>query len=135
VYEVRRLSELAMRLEERTSSVAFVEVYDGNLAGVLPWLVETHERYPQTLFMALLDWPAATPEEARAPDPITGRQDVAIVLLEAGASGIIDSPRLLQPALTIARLHERAARPAIPVANSFQSFLEWGLSLLPWQEP
>jgi hypothetical protein len=134
VYEVRRLSDLALRLEERPGSLAFIEAHDGNLASVLTWLVEAQRRYPRARFVALLDRPVAPQDAPWSTDSSADSQDVLGVLLEAGASSVIDSPRHLQPVLTVAKLQETVERPAPPASTGSQLFLEWALSLLPWQE-
>jgi hypothetical protein len=135
VYEVRRLGELAVRLEERSSSVAFIEVHVGNLGNVLTWLVEARERFPKARFVALLDQPLSTQAESWSDDPTAARQDVVSALLEAGASGLVDSPRHLHPVQTIAKRRATTEASAGPAADGNSSLVEWALNLLPWQEP
>jgi hypothetical protein len=135
VYEVRRLSELAARLNEKPASLAFIEVHGGNLASVLNWLTDVQNRFSQARFVALVDRQVTTQEETWPAESTAGRHDVASVLLEAGAIGIVDSPRDLQPALTVAKLHATRCTSLSTAGNGNQPLNEWALSLLPWQGP
>jgi hypothetical protein len=142
LYEVRRLAELTARLEVSPDSFGLLEVGTSNLADVLAWLSQAGCRYPRGRSAALLDASLvhrtsdnnagfmAGPREGWC-----GIHDVSDALLEAGAVAVADSPRRLQPILSMVQRHyaEVAARTVDTAGNL--SITDWAHSLVPWQQP
>ena len=134
VFEVRTLGELAARLGEKPTSLALVEVHEGNLANVLAWLTEAQGIYPHARFIALLDNLLPAHDESWPVTQAGKRHDVVSALLEAGAVDVADSPRHLHSFLAIAERHRAiVATNTAPSAENLP-LLEWARSLLPWQD-
>ena len=133
VVEVRTLGELAARLGEQPTSLALIEVHEGNLANVLAWLTDAQGTYPHARFVALLDHPLADHDEAWPVVHPDKRHDVVGALLEAGAVDVADSPRHLHSFLAIAERHRVLVATNKAPSTENLPLLEWARSQLPWQ--
>jgi hypothetical protein len=134
IVEVRTLGELSQRLDEQPTSLALVEVNEGNLANVLAWLTDAQGTYPHARFVALLDNLLSAHEESWPVAQAGKGHDVISALLEAGAVDVADSPRHLHSFLAIAERHRAlVATNKGPSAENLP-LLEWARTLLPWQD-
>jgi hypothetical protein len=134
IVEVRRLSELSARFDERATSLALVEVHGNNLSDVLTWLADARGRYGQARFVALLDYPQGTERENRRLADRARRRDIVAALMEAGAVDVADSPRYLQSVMAIAQRHLDRTAADSRFSAVDQPLVEWARSLLPWQD-
>lgn len=107
LFELRRLDELAARLESHPDAFALVAIERATLGDVLGWLVQMSQTHRQTRFIALLDrdvWESdSSPRRHR-------RQSAIDALREAGASDVVTSPRQLHGLLELARSDESLQR-------------------------
>jgi hypothetical protein len=115
--EVRSLSDLKGRVDERPYDLILVEVGESNLAEVL----ETLNNLPMLSgqFVALVD------------DTICGAMDV---LWEAGAIEVVESPRQLRGLLAIGNRIAAAKTATRGGPAERQSIADWAPSMLPWQD-
>jgi hypothetical protein len=122
IHEVRGLDELSSRLPGLSNCLALVEVTAANLESVLTWIATANQSATGLTTIALLDL------------NLPGLQ-IAPALREAGAVEIADSPRRLQHVLDLGR---RLATNAHFASTGHllldQTFDDWAMSLLPWQE-
>lgn len=136
VVEVRTLDELSARLAESSGSLALVEIRRATASSRLEWLRAASREFKQARFVALLDFASpGDPGERGAAADAQARVHFAGACTEAGATGVVDSPRRLGSAIEIGlrhavRLAARQSRPAID--NPWGAADVW--SALPWQD-
>lgn len=134
VVEVRTLDELSARLAESNGALALVEIRRATASSRLEWLRAASQEFTQARFVALLDFASpGDPAEGGTADA-QARAHFAAACTEAGATGVVDSPRRLGSAIEIgiqhaARLSVRQSRPAID--NTWGAGAVW--NVLPWQ--
>ena len=132
-YESRTLADTLAQLSAWPQSLVLVEVNRANFAALLDWLAATTPQYPSARIVALLD---ADLTGLAAPDvaaSVSDSREIRNILVEAGASVVIFSPRRLRDLFSLAERHAtQVAQPTTPSAN--QPLEEWAWSLLPWQD-
>ena len=124
IFEVRRLSELSARLDERPHSLALVEVVQSNLADVLPLMASAERLHPNMRFAALVD---------RELPQVVDVKQLADVLREAGAQEVLISPRQLEGILAIGRLFAQSRPLGRSDSAPDESIVARVWDSLPWQ--
>ena len=130
--EVRSLGELAIRLVEWPTALAFVEVHVSNLADVLQSIGNQEECHPGRCVLALLDESLHVAARIHSAKQLPENHDIADALREAGAADVATSPRHLHDILTLAQQYV-ATKSGPTSYRSEQPLLEWALEQLPWQ--
>lgn len=125
--EIRHLVEIDVELRNN-AACGFFEVSRENLDEVLPWLAAQKRSSGAHPNFALLD-------RNLTPDRGPANSIIAAALLEAGAADVADSPLQLRHVLHAALKHSmRQMRPVSFAPASAETFENWALSLLPWQD-
>ena len=133
IYELRSLDELAERLTAKPHSLALVELHAGNLGQVLSWsaklpFIDRHAR-----FVGLVDRSLLPDDEHRGASSAIQRTPLVDVLLEAGATEIVFSPRQLPRILPTIHKHFEMWAGRREASGTSQAISDWAWSLLPWQ--
>jgi hypothetical protein len=133
LHEVRSLTELGSRMNERRYQLLFVEVTADNFETVLTWLAEQASWHPAVRTIALVSGDDAQRSQAGRPREHSDLADIEFSLFEAGACEIARSPRRLQHILAFAQQHAASHTSRADELSACESFADWAWAQLPWQ--
>jgi hypothetical protein len=119
ILEVRSLAELVVAADETPSALVLIEVRSDNFGATLSWLFQRWQRTSRAVALLEAELSPAQASEA---------------LLEAGALAVIDSPRRIAEALSIAQRFAVSRSRLAKIGRSAESIADRAWTALPWQD-
>ena len=131
--EVRNLADVAVQLEERPDRLVLIEVHHANFSDLLSFLSDINRSLSFSRIVALLDAEIACSRQTTSKPAAIDRQNIADILLEAGAAAVVDSPRQLSGLFDLAERHA-ATWAAHHRLTATGGIVEQAWASLPWQD-